>query len=299
MNSTASSTEDTALPAALRDAVLNRLGFARPPAADLEGLRAIYRAWCERVPFDNVGKVIALRTEAASSLRAIHAIPFFETWLAEGIGATCWPSANALYTLLRSLGFDARRVAAHMQDAGRFNHGIVIVNSDGGQWLADSSLLTGIPLPLSRETFIASDAVFNSEVELDGDTHLVWTHWPTNSAFLPCRVFPDAVTHAYYVERYEATRASNPFNQRLFARRNREGEMLVLSGNMRFTKSSARGIESRVLSSDELLDSLRREFGLAEGILGRWVAAGGLAAAFEEYTGPFFPPTTRKPPSQR
>jgi len=279
--------------------VLRHLGFPHPPAANLEGLRAIYWAWCERVPFDNVGKVIALRTDAASPLRAIHAIPFFETWLAEGIGATCWPSANALYTLLRALGFDARRVAAHMQDAGRFNHGTVIVTADGGEWLADSSLLTGIPLPLAREIFVAPDAVFNSEVELDGDTHIVWTHWPTNSAYLPCRVFSNAVTHAYYVERYEATRESSPFNQRLFARRNRDGEMLVLSGNERFTKSSARGIEGRALSSDELLDSLRREFGLAESILERWTAAGGLAAAFEEYTGSFFPPITRKPPSLR
>jgi N-hydroxyarylamine O-acetyltransferase len=297
MNSTASSTEDTTLPAALRDAVLDRLGFAHPPKADLEGLCVIYRSWCERVPFDNVGKVIALRTDAP--LRAIHAIAFFETWLAEGIGATCWPSSNALYTLLRSLEFDARRVAAHMQDAGRFNHGTVIVNVDGREWLADSSLLTAIPLPLTRETFVAPDAVFNSEVEFEGDTHVVWTHWPTNSAYLPCRVFRDAVTHAYYMERYEATRDRSPFNQRLFARRNRDGEMLVLLGNERFTKSSARGIESRTLSGDELLESLRREFGMAESILERWIAAGGLTAAFEEYTGPFFPPPARKPPSQR
>jgi arylamine N-acetyltransferase len=298
MTSTSSSTEDV-LPASLCDAVLQRLGFPHPPAADLAGLRAIYGAWCERVPFNNVGKVIALRTDAASPLRAIHAIPFFENWLAEGVGGTCWPSANALYTLLRSLGFDARRVAAHMQDAGFFNHGTVIVTADGGEWLADSSLLTGIPLPLTRETFVARDAVFNSEVELDGDTHLVWTHWPTNSAYLPCRVFSNAVTHAYYRERYEATRERSPFNQRLFARRNREGEMLMLSGSERFTKSSARGIEGRALSSGELLDSLRREFGLSDSVLERWIAAGGLAAAFEEYTGPFFPPTTRKPPSLR
>lgn len=299
MTSTTSSTPkstDDALPASLRDAVLDRLGFAHPPTADLEGLRAIYGAWCERVPFDNVGKVIALRTDAP--LRAIHAVAFFETWLAEGIGATCWPSSNALYTLLRSLGFDARRVAAHMQDAGAFNHGTVIVNADGGEWLADSSLLTGIPLPLTREIFVAPDAVFNSEVELEGDTHVVWTHWPTSSAYMPCRVFAGTVTHSYYVERYEATRESSPFNSRLCARRNRDGEMLMLLGNLRFTKS-AQGIESRTLSSGEVLDSLRREFGLSQRILDRWVAAGGLAAAFEEYTGPTFPPQTRKPPSQR
>lgn len=297
MTSTPISAEDV-LPASLRDAVLHRLGLAHPPSADLAGLRAIYGAWCTHVPFDNVGKVIALRTDAASPLRAIHATFFFETWLAEGTGATCWPSSNALYTLLRSLGFDARRVAAHMQDAGRFNHGTVIVNADGGEWLADSSLLTGIPLPLTKEIFVAPHAVFNSEVELDGETHVVWTHWPTNSAYMPCRIFRDVVTHAYYAERYEATRESSPFNSRLCARRNRDGEMLMLLGNIRFTKSTHR-IESRTLSGYEILDSLRREFGLAQSILDRWVAAGGLAAAFEEYTGPFFPPPARQPPSQR
>jgi N-hydroxyarylamine O-acetyltransferase len=293
------SADDNTLAASLRDAVSDRLGFRHPPSADLDGLHAIYGAWCERVPFDNVGKLIALRTQPTGPFRAIHAIPFLETWLAEGIGGTCWPSSNALYTLLRSLGFDARRVAAHMQDAGFFNHGTVIVKADGGEWLADSSLLTGIPLPLTRETFIAPDSVFNSEVELDGDTYVVWTHWPTNLAYMPCRVFAGTVTHSYYMERYEATRESSPFNQRLCARRNREGEMLMLLGNVRFTKSSAQGIESRSLSPEEVLDSLRREFNLAESTLDRWVAAGGLTSAFEEYTGPTFPPITRKPPSQR
>ena len=291
--------EDPDLPVALRDAVLRRLGFAAPPSTDLAGLRALYAAWCEHVPFDNVAKIISLRGAAADPLPSMQAVAFFETWLADGNGATCWPSSNALYALLRSLGFDARRIAAHMQDAGVFNHGTVIVTLDGREWLADSSLLTGIPLPLARETFAAPGLVFNSEVELDGETYMVWTHWPTNSGYMPCRVFPAAVAYHYCAERYESTRERSPFNQRLFARRNREGEMLVLWGNVRYTKSSGRGIESRALSSGELLDSLRREFGLSERVVKRWADAGGLKAAFEEYSGPTFPPMTRKPPSQR
>ena len=59
------SDRDGVLPASLIDRVLERLGFGTPPAIDLDGLSGLYAAWCARVPFDNVRKIIALRTGAA------------------------------------------------------------------------------------------------------------------------------------------------------------------------------------------------------------------------------------------
>jgi N-hydroxyarylamine O-acetyltransferase len=285
----------------LREAILNRLGIPHPPPADLDGLRTIYRAWCKYVPFDNIGKVISLRT-GAGALHGIYAVQFFESWLAEGNGATCWPSANALYELLHSLGFAARRVAGHMLNIGILNHGSAIVLLGENAWLADSSMLTDVPLPLGRKTFVARDPVFASEVEFDagrdGSTHIVWTQSPPNVTPMPCRILPEAVTHGEYLQRYEATRERSPFNSRLYARRNRASEMLVLIGNKRCVKSRS-GVEIHELSRDEVLDSLRTEFSLRPSLLHRWVAAGGLDSAFEEYSGPSFPPETRKPPSQR
>ena len=57
--------DQNTLDLAFRDAILERLGFSAAPLADLDGLQAVYRAWCEHVPFENVGKVIALRRYAA------------------------------------------------------------------------------------------------------------------------------------------------------------------------------------------------------------------------------------------
>lgn len=80
-----------------------------PPAVDAEGLRAVYRAWCDRVSFDNLQKLVALREERRP-LPGDDADEFFGNWLQDGTGATCWASSNALYHLLRHLGFDVTRL---------------------------------------------------------------------------------------------------------------------------------------------------------------------------------------------
>ena len=41
--------------------VLLRLGFSQRPTPTLDGLCALYGAWCQRVPFDNVRKLIHVR----------------------------------------------------------------------------------------------------------------------------------------------------------------------------------------------------------------------------------------------
>jgi N-hydroxyarylamine O-acetyltransferase len=295
--------EESVLVPALRDDVLRRFGFTRPPAPDLDGLRGVYRAWCRNIPFDNLNKMIALRTAAPGLLPDIQATDFFETWLHDGTGGTCWPSANAIYSLLRSLGFDARRVAAHMQDAGFFNHGTVIVRLGGQEWVVDSSVQTDVPMLLDRDGFLNDDPAFFAEIEYETrenepSTYILWVASPREDSYMPCRIFPVEVPFTYFVERFEATRERSPFNSRLYVGRNREHEKVIVIGNMRHVVSS-RGIESRELSRAEFVGVLRADFHLSENVLQRWVAAGGLELAFEEYTGPSFPPQERKPPSRR
>ncbi len=298
--------EESVLAPALRDEVLGRFGFTRTPAADLDGLRAVYRAWCRNVPFDNLNKLIALRTAAPGLLPGIQASDFFETWLRDGTGGTCWPSANALYSLLRSLGFNARRVAAHMQDAGFFNHGTVIVrineHEDGREWLVDSSVHTDVPMLLDRGGFLNDDPAFFAEIEYETrenepSTYILWVASPREGSYMPCRIFPVEVPFTYFVDRFEATRERSPFNTRLYVGRNREHEKVIVIGNMQHVVSS-RGIESRELSREEFTGVLQADFQLSESVLQRWVAAGCLELAFEEYTGPSFPAQERKPPSR-
>src|SRR5438477_9902750 len=104
------------LPMSLVERVLERFGIRSAPAPDHVGLHTIYAAWCTHVPFDNVRKMIALRTDDTGPLPGGDAEDFLATWLAHGTGGTCWPSSNALFALVDALGFDARRVTGSMGD---------------------------------------------------------------------------------------------------------------------------------------------------------------------------------------
>ena len=282
----------------LQRLVLRRLGLESQPTVDLKGLQAVYRAWCTHIPFDNVRKMIALRSRSDLPLPGGCAVPFFEAWLADGTGGTCWPTSNALFELLHSLGFAAGRITGSMRDLGIVNHASVKATLDGCEWLVDSSLLSNVALPLNDKVFLHEDPVYSAEVEPDDSTHVIWSHTPPNSTWLPCRLNRETVTLAFYLARYEESRVRSPFNQRLYARRNRQGEMVLLLGNTRFSKT-AEGVVSRELAPDEVYEALRRDIGLSKYVVDEWVRSGSLADSFQPSSGPSPPPVTRKPPSQR
>jgi len=285
------------LPAGLRDRVLERLGFRELPALDLAGLRALYAAWCLAVPFDNVRKLMVLRNGDGPRLPGGDAEEFFHAWLEDGAGGTCWPTSNALYELVRAVGFDAQRVAASMRDLGIVNHGSVRVRIDGEAWLVDSSWLCNVPLPLGDEVFVQNGA-FAIEVEPVDGTHVVWAHTPPNAAHLPCRIFAGSIDHAECLQRYEDSRTRSPFNQRLYARINRPGELLLLVGNTRWSRTATR-LDRRELSADELCESLNRDIGMSEDLVAAWARSGALEASLEPPAGPKPPEVTGVPPSRR
>lgn len=283
----------------LRTRVLDRLGLPGSVRHDVEGLRRVYRAWCQAVPFDNVRKMIALRTAPEAPLPGIAASDFFEHWLAHGTGGTCWPTSQALYALLAALGFGARRVAGSMRDLGVVNHGSTKVRLDGGDWLVDSSSLTNVPLPLGGEVFLSGDPLVPAEVEAVDGTHVVWVHTPPNSSHLPCRLLVDSADHALYRTAYENSRVSSPFNHRLYARRNRRDAIVVLVGCTRFSKTVT-GLDQRDLSRDDLCRSLVDDIGLSTEVIERWAGCGGLDASFGPPKGPGPPPPPpQRPPSSR
>src|SRR5512140_154381 len=282
----------------LTDRILTRLGLSRTPAADLDGLRSAYAAWCLGVPFDNIAKVIALRTAPHQPLPGIDATEFFERWLAYGVGGTCWSTSNALCELLLSLGFNARRVAGSMGDTGYIGHGSVKVRIDNTDWLADSSMLTDIPIPLTDKVFISDNKIFGCESEPADETHVVWADLLPVPNLTPCRLLVDPTDHAYYVERFEASRARSPFNDHLFIRRNGESDRCVIVGNRR-TWKSADGTESRELNPAELCATLIDEFGVSKEFVDEWRACGALEASFAPLATPPQQTVTPIPPSRR
>jgi len=282
----------------LQEKILHRLGFREQPSADIANLQRLYASWCAHVPFDNLRKMIALKSGDNQPLPGMDASEFFGNWLKDGSGATCWPMANAFYVLLSSLGFQASRVAGSMRDMGIISHGSVKVAFDGLEYLADAPLLLNVILPLDQRTFINDDLVFPVESEPDGKSHLVWMLIPPGNDYYYCRMNHNPVGFSLFEERYEATRERSIFNQRLYARHNYPGELILLWGNVRFSKT-AKGLERIELSRDEVCKALRTDIGISESLVNDWVASGSLEASFDPPSGSPPPSTILKPPSQR
>jgi len=280
----------------LRDRVLRRAGLDGPPPVNLEGLRRLYNAWCLAVPFDNVRKMIAIRTGAP--LPGRDATDFFQSWLETGAGGTGWSGSNALYELAHSLRFNARRAAGSMYDDGSPNHGTVIVTIDSAEWLIDSSLLTAEPIPLAGHPYFRSDGVSAIEVEADAGSHVLWTSAPHQPSSIACRIFSQPLSYDAVLAKYEDSRRQSPFNQRLYARRNDSGRVILLRGRTRFERSIG-GLTARDLSEDELRASLRTEFGFSQSLIDAWSRCGALASSLERSSAEPPPPNKGVPPSQR
>lgn len=261
------------------DRVLDRLDLSREIECDLAGLGRVYRAWCTRVPFDNTAKLIALGNRSPGLLPGIDATEFFERFLTHGAGGTCWPTSNALFALLSAMHFNARRAAGSMRDTGIVSHGTTKVQISNIDWLADSSMLTNEPLPLTDEPFVGEDPLIPIEVHMNRGDHIVWWDLPPNESYIPCRLLHDDVSHEFYIQRYEASRERSPFNERIYARRNLGDRMLIITGNRRLVKTR-HGIDDSILSERELYDSLGSEIGISTELLDQLRASPAWNASF-------------------
>ena len=275
-------------------AVRKELGLRESVPTDLEGLRRVYAAWCSSMTFDNMRKFISLRS-GDERLAGSDAGDYFEHWLENRSGGTCWPSSNALFTLVDSFGFDARRVAGAMFDLPDMNHGSVKVRIDGTDWLVDSSMLTGEPLPLTGHLAINTQGPVRTEVEPRKNGYLIWTDFPPLPEFIPCGLRDDPVELSFYHERYERSREFSPFNERLYFRKVTPDGLVVILGHTMFRRVGD-DLEVRELSADELLTTLHDIGGVTERFITEWADAGGLEVSMNESAkGPEMPDLGPRP----
>jgi N-hydroxyarylamine O-acetyltransferase len=275
---------ETRLDDRLLSDVISRLGLPSTIRIDLDGLTDVYAAWCSSVPFDNVRKMIAIRSDGAD-MPGLNASDFFQSWLADGSGGTCWPSSNALFTLLHTLGFAARRVAGAMFDLPDINHGSVKVTVDGRDWLVDSGMLTNRPLPLTEELYVSDDPHVGVEVEYVDGGHTVWIEFLPFSEYVPCRLRLDPVNYNYYHERYEHfSRGFSPFNTKLYVRKGGPEGAVVIAGGNEFTKTPD-GMAVRPFDPEELTARLKSDLGLSDALVDRWVSSGCLESSLDESDG--------------
>lgn len=257
--------------------VRRELGLPDSVPSDLEGLCTVYEAWCSSMTFDNMRKFVSLHSDD-ELLAGSDANDYFEHWLEHRSGGTCWPSSNALFTLIDSYGFDARRVAGAMFDLPDVNHGSVKVRIDGTDWLADSSMLTYEPLPLNGELSIRTDGPVRTEVEPREQGYLIWTDFPPLPEFIPCGLRDDPVDLVFYQQKYECSRSVSPFNERLYFRKLTPDGLIVILGHTMFRRVGD-DLDIREFSADELCAALNEIGGVSEKFVKQWANAGGLESS--------------------
>jgi hypothetical protein len=201
------------LPIDLVERVLDRLGLSSRPEVSLAGLSDLYGAWCRRVPFDNIRKLIHVRSGNPATLPGDTPNEFFEAWLTHGTGATCWAGNGALCDLLATLGYDARRAAATMMVAPGMppNHGSVVVHFDSERYITDASILFVEPLLLIDGARVSHPAWGVDARFVDGFFTVRWNALQRTDP-LDCRFNRYGVSAKHFSTFHEATRAWSPFN---------------------------------------------------------------------------------------
>jgi arylamine N-acetyltransferase len=260
------------LPPALRERVLTALGLRAEPEPTLAGLRLVYSAWCRRVPFDNVRKLVHVRSGNRGPLPGSTPEDFFNGWLQFGAGGTCWSGAGALHALLASLGFEADRGLATMLVAPGLppNHGTVRVTIDTETYLVDSSMLHGDPLRLdpSATTQVVHPAWGLRCAPLEGGWLVSWRPLHRVDGF-DCRLESFDQTGADFRRRYDATRGWSPFNYEVTARANRQENVVGLAFGHAVTLRNDGGAGRVIVSHDERVKILIEQIGLTEEIVRR------------------------------
>jgi hypothetical protein len=136
------------------------------------------------------------------------------------------------------------------------------------------------PLPLWANVFIFDDAGIKLEIEEIADTHRIWTDTPPLQEYVPCRLRDDPVNLELFLDRYERSRVTSPFNKRLYLRYRDTERPVVYSGNVSYRHTADGGVSTRVLSREELCEALRDEVGVSAGLIERWTKCGGLDLNF-------------------
>ncbi len=252
----------------LVERVLDGLGFAAPPDVSLAGLTDLYDAWCRRIPFDNIRKLIHVRSANSAVLPGDRPDEFFEAWLAHGTGATCWAANGALCELLVSIGHDARRAAATMMVAPDIppNHGSVIVQLDGQRYVVDASMLFVEPLPLRAGAKVDHPAWGVDARTVDGHFTIRWNALQRPD-LLDCRYNVYDATAAQFSAFHEATRAWSPFNFNLNLNLVRNDGRIGAAGGQRVAIDARGQVARTPLTDAERKVFLIDEVGISEEIV--------------------------------
>ncbi len=260
------------LPPELVEQILLKLGFSKPPDVNYSGLSDLYKAWCQKIPFDNIRKRIHLIENNPLPLPGHDDEEFYSGWLRFGVGGTCWAGNAALYALLDVLGFSCERSTATMLTDSKQppNHGTVCVQCDDKHFLVDASMLHNTPLLLSPNH---PSAIDHPAWGLSCSPHK--QHWSIRWRPLHmldgciCRIERFPVTRKTFRQLNEISRKQSPFNDALYIRLNTAESVMGISGNTSIVFSSSGKVVKTQLSYQNRSKLLIETMGISEEILSK------------------------------
>ena len=261
----------------LLDEVLEKFGLSGRPELNIEGLSAVYNAWCESVSFDNVQKRVYMAENRSGPLPGIEPAEFLQNFVTHGTGGTCWPSSGGLWALVDGLGFDAHRVSGNMivpVPLEEPNHGTTAVHIEGQTVLVDSSILNHAPIPLVEGEDSSTDIPLNeTQIEWVGDTWQV--HWLPGHGRdeiimkLDGPGIGESRSFDFWAHRSEVSRGSSLFNDALYIRRSVPGGIRTIGRGALIAISGSGEVEVSEIDMDARNEALIETFGLSEQIVSR------------------------------
>lgn len=262
--------ENKILPRELVEKILIKLGFSESPPVDLSGLTRLYKAWCRRVPFDNIRKRIHLAANNPLPLPGHDDVDFYHGWLRFGVGGTCWAGNAALHALLDTLGFSCQRATATMLTDSKQppNHGTVSVQCEEKQFLVDASMLHNEPLLLSPDHPSTIDHPAWGLTCSPNKQHWIIRWRPLHMLDgCNCRIEKFSISRDTFRQLNEASRSRSPFNNALYVRLNTQKSVIGISAGMAVNFSASGKIIKTHMSPESRLKLLVEKMGISEEII--------------------------------
>ena len=254
----------------LLEKVVSKLGFSDYPSLDLDGLNALFAAFCGKIPvIDNTLKRIWLTGDQTKPLTGGEPTKYFENWLMHGTGGTCFPTNGAVYALVSSLGFDARRIAGRivMDEYPGTNHGSVVVTLDGVEYLVDGNFgaYEVLPLMADRTTSTGQGLHRITAVPVENGFEVLWYTSINRDEPLTFRTEPkhDPVDHAFFLAYYDGTKNIGVFNDALFICR-RYPNSIVTLGRKKAVVAADNTLTKTEINDTERKRVLVEEFDISE-----------------------------------
>ncbi len=254
---------DSELRLDIKQQVLKKLEISESIGCTKQNLEDLFKAWCRNIPFDNFWKRMDLIGKSFSQLDQLDPNNFFELWLEHGVGGTCWVTTNAMFELLKDLGFNARVISCSMGDMGIPNHGSIIVTIDNEELIIDTSVLNEQPIELAnikKENEIHPIQVIHT----DSKTTVLF-EFVMSRKQMPWTLIDNDINLDTIKSLHETSINASLFNDCIYIRKNSENKTYSLIGNTFYIKSSDK-IEAQTLDNNEIKKTLVDVFGFSKEI---------------------------------